>query len=72
MCPTAVERGHRSGRDGGDLDRHFPLLLMAAQDVVDPTEMSEHSDGGLALFAEGFDNAVIPDAVRLIGLYGSH
>jgi hypothetical protein len=45
---------------------------MELEDIVYAAEVSEHPDGRLAVFAERFDNAVIADAVRLVGLEGSH
>src|SRR5260370_39751064 len=34
--------------------------------------MGQHANGGLAVVAEGFDDAVVLNAVRLIGLERSH
>jgi len=45
---------------------------MALQDVVDAAEMGEHANGGLAVVAEGFDDAIVLNAVRLVGLERSH
>src|SRR5450759_3015178 len=67
-----VNRGHGAGRNRRDPHWHFLLLLLALQDVVDAAEMSEHANGGLAVVAEGFDDAVVLNAVRLVGLERSH
>jgi hypothetical protein len=34
---------------------------MALEDVVDAAEMGEHANGGLAVVAEGLDDAVVPE-----------
>ena len=57
-------RGYGAGGNRRDPHRHFlPLLPMALQDVVDAAEMGEHANGGLAVVAERFDDAVVLNAV---------
>src|ERR1017187_1823056 len=73
LLSEVVNRGHGAGRNRRDPHRHFLLLLlMALQDVVNAAEMGEHANGGLAVVAEGFDDAVVLNAVRTVGLERSH
>src|SRR5260370_23173856 len=51
---------------------HLLVLLMELENVIDAAQMSDHSNGGFAILAERFHDAVIPNAVRLVGLKGSH
>ena len=48
------------------------MPLMWLQDIVDAAKMSEYANGGLTIFAEGFDDAVVADTVRLISLKRCH
>jgi len=66
-----MERRDRPRADGGDGKRRA-LLLMKAQDVLDPAEVSDDTDAGPTVFTEGFDDAVIAAAVRLVRLKRSH
>jgi hypothetical protein len=48
------------------------VLAMALQDIIGAAEVSENANRWFALLAEGFDDAIVADAVRLIGLKGGH
>src|ERR1035437_3432043 len=68
-----VKRGHGTGGNRRDPHRHFlAVLLMVLQDVADASQMGEHTNGGLAVVAEGFDDAIVSNAVRGVGLERSH
>ena len=67
-----VKRCHRTCRNRRDLHRYFVVLLMQLQDIVDATQMSQDANRRFAVFAERFNDAVILNAVRLVGLKGSH
>jgi hypothetical protein len=45
---------------------------MQLQDIVDAAQMGEDANRWFAVFAERFDDAVILNAVRLVGLKRSH
>jgi len=64
-----VESGDGSGTDGRDR-QSGALLLMQTQNIFDAAEVSQHANARPAVLAEGFDDAVIAAAVRLIGLEG--
>jgi len=66
------QSGHGAGGNRRDLYRDFSELLVTAENLVDPTEMSEHTNGGFALSAEGFDDPIILNAVRTAGLQRCH
>ena len=66
------QRRHRTGGNRRDLYRDFGVLLVAVQNLIHAAEMSENANGGLAFFTEGFDDTVVADAVRVIGLKGRH
>src|SRR6516162_11236346 len=51
---------------------HLLVLLMELENVIDAAQMSDHANGGFAIFTERFHDAVIPNAVGLVGLKGSH
>ena len=70
LLRQAMERGDGTGRDLRDLYRHLFLLVMKFQDVIDTAEMSEDSNGRLTVLAERFDDTVVLDAARLVGLKG--
>jgi hypothetical protein len=64
-----VKRGYGTGGNRRDPHRHFFRgVLMSVQDVVDASKMGEHANGRLAVVAEGFDDAIVPNAVRGAGL----
>ena len=48
------------------------MFLVSLQNIIDTAKMSEHANGGLAVVAEGFDDAVVLNAVRAVGLERSH
>ena len=61
-----VKRGYGAGRNRSDpYGRLLGLLLMALEDVVDAAEMGEHTNGGLAVVTEGFDDAVVLNAAEV-------
>jgi hypothetical protein len=51
---------------------HLRALLMELENVIDAAQMSDHPNGGFAIFTERFHDAVILNAVGLLGLKGSH
>ena len=67
-----VEGGDGSGADGGELKGDRMLLLVKLKDIVDAPEMGEDAEGGFAVLAKGLDDAVVVDAVGLIGLKRRH
>ena len=64
----AVESGDGADGDRSNLNRHLDVLLMASQNLVNATEMRENADGRLARVTKGLDDAIVLDAVRLVGL----
>ena len=66
------QRRHRTGGNRRDLYRDFGVLLVAVQNFIHAAQMSENANRGLAFFTEGLDDAVVADAVRVIGLKGCH
>ena len=66
------QSGHGAGGNRRDFYRDFSELLVTAKNLVDPTEMSEHANGRFALFAEGFDDPIVLNAVRAVGLQRCH
>jgi hypothetical protein len=68
----AEQSGHGAGGNRRDSYRDFSELLVTAENLVDPTEMSEHPNGGFALSAEGFDDPIVLNAVRAVGLQRCH
>ena len=64
-------------RDGPNADRGESkgdgvLILVEFEDVVDAAKMGENADGRFAVVAKGFDDAIVANAVGLVGLQGSH
>src|ERR1035441_3323210 len=68
----AKQRRNRTGRYRGDLHWRLLVLLVALKNIVDPAQMGQYTNRRLAIFPKRFDDAVITNAVRLIGLQGSH
>ena len=66
------QRRHRTDGNRRDLYRNFRVLLVAVQNLIHATEVSENANGGLAFLTEGFDDAVVADAARVISLKGCH
>ena len=66
------QRRHGAGGNRRDLHRDFGVLLVAVQNVIHTAEMSENANRWLAFLTEGFDDAVVTDAMRVIGLKGGH
>ena len=66
-----VKSRDRASRDGSHL-HGGALLLDEAKEIVDAPEVMQDSDLGLAVFAEGLDDAEVGAAVGLIALKGGH
>jgi hypothetical protein len=67
-----AQGGYSAGGNRRDLYRNFSELLVTAENLVDPAEMSEHTNGGSTLLAEGFYDSIVLNAVRAVGLKGRH
>ncbi len=50
----------------------FGVLLVTVQNLIHAPEMSKDANGGFAFLAEGFDDAVVADAVRVVRLKRCH
>jgi hypothetical protein len=67
-----VEGGYGPGRDGRSFHLSDSPFLMEFQDIFDAAQVSEDAQAGLTILAEGFDDAIVGDAMRLIALEGGH
>ena len=67
-----VESGDGPGADRGEVKGDRVLFLVKFEDIVDAAEMGEDADGGFAVITVGLDDAVVADAVGLIGLERRH
>ena len=66
------QRCHRTGGNRGDPYRNFGVQLMTVQNIIYAPEMSEDANGRFTFLAEGFDDAVVADTVRVVGLKRCH
>jgi len=65
-----VKSGDGTNADRGERKGYGVLILMEFEDIVDAAEMGESPDGRLAVVAKRFDDAIVADAVGLVGLAG--
>ena len=65
-----VKSGHGPNADRGERKGDDVVVLMEFEDLVDAAKMGENPDGRLAVVAKRFDDAIVADAVGLVGLAG--
>lgn len=59
---------HSTSGNRRDLYGDFGVLLVSVEHLIHASEMSKDANGGFAFLAEGFDDPVVPYAVRVVGL----
>jgi hypothetical protein len=62
------QSGHGARGNRRDFYGNFGVLLVSVEHLIHASEMSKDANGGFAFLAEGFDDTVVPYAVRVVGL----
>ena len=67
-----VKSGDGTNGDRGEGKGDGVMILMEFEDIVDAAKMGKNPDGCFAVVPKQSDDAIVANAVGMVGLQGSH